>query len=249
MRQANRDHVSYKVFERSQHDRHNNRPTAEHASNHSTYRLRVLSDRTPRHRRATGIGYRAFDTATYYGNEKAAGQAIRDAGLNPQMSSSPPSCVLGTWDTQKPGKRLRLPVASSVRTSLTFTLLTGHIKISGLIEGTWRALERLLDRGSVGAIGVSNFDASDLGTLPQHSRIVPAVNQIELNPLRQRKGLLAESLPVYSHHRLGAAGQGRPVLTNFPPWWARTPGHRRANRAALLLQKQVVTTLGSANLT
>lgn len=33
---------------------------------------------------AARAGYRAFDTATFYGNEQAVGQGIRDAGLTPE---------------------------------------------------------------------------------------------------------------------------------------------------------------------
>lgn len=55
----------------------------------------------------------------------------------------------------------------------------------------WKAMEKLVDEGLVRAIGVSNFDESQLRALveAESTRIKPAVNQVELHPLKQgRRG-------------------------------------------------------------
>ena len=52
----------------------------------------------------------------------------------------------------------------------------------------WRAMEGLLDEGLVRAIGVANFHSDRLVDLIEHNDIVPAVNQIEVNPFFQRPG-------------------------------------------------------------
>ncbi|KAL3477615.1 hypothetical protein BJX99DRAFT_269710 [Aspergillus californicus] len=48
---------------------------------------------------------------------------------------------------------------------------------------TWREMEKLLDTGKVKAIGVANFSTVNLSRLLQSARIVPAVNQTEIQPL------------------------------------------------------------------
>lgn len=51
-------------------------------------------------------------------------------------------------------------------------------------------MERLLATGKVKAIGVSNFDIHNLEVLRRSSKVVPAVNQVELHPYLQQDRLL-----------------------------------------------------------
>ncbi len=53
----------------------------------------------------------------------------------------------------------------------------------------YRALERLLDEGTVRAIGVSNFMAEHLDRLLAETSVVPAVNQLEIHPYFHQAGL------------------------------------------------------------
>lgn len=46
----------------------------------------------------------------------------------------------------------------------------------------WEDLETLHAQGKARAIGVSNFRVPDFETLLQTAKVVPAVNQVELNP-------------------------------------------------------------------
>lgn len=48
---------------------------------------------------------------------------------------------------------------------------------------TWREMEALLATGKVKAIGVANFSTVNLEKLLQTAKIVPAVNQTEIQPL------------------------------------------------------------------
>jgi len=54
----------------------------------------------------------------------------------------------------------------------------------------WTALEDAQSRGLVKSIGVSNFGVKHLQQLKESSRIMPAVNQIELHPWCQQREIV-----------------------------------------------------------
>jgi len=56
----------------------------------------------------------------------------------------------------------------------------------GDVYGEWRAMEALYEQGKIRAIGVSNFYPDRVMDLIIHNKVVPAVNQIEVNPFQQQ---------------------------------------------------------------
>lgn len=56
----------------------------------------------------------------------------------------------------------------------------------GDVYGEWRAMEELYQQGKIKAIGVSNFQTDRIMDLIVHNKIVPALNQIEVNPFQQQ---------------------------------------------------------------
>jgi diketogulonate reductase-like aldo/keto reductase len=56
----------------------------------------------------------------------------------------------------------------------------------GDVYGEWRAMEELYTEGKIKAIGVSNFHPDRLMDLIIHNKVVPAINQIEINPFHQQ---------------------------------------------------------------
>jgi diketogulonate reductase-like aldo/keto reductase len=54
----------------------------------------------------------------------------------------------------------------------------------GDVYGEWRAMEELYQQGKIKAIGVSNFQPDRIMDLMIHNKIMPAVNQIEVNPFQ-----------------------------------------------------------------
>ena len=61
----------------------------------------------------------------------------------------------------------------------------------GDVHGAWRAMEELYEEGKIRAIGVSNFHPDRLADLIAFNRIIPAVNQIEVNPFHQQPHAVA----------------------------------------------------------
>lgn len=132
-------------------------------------------------RDALAAGYRHIDTAQVYMNEAEVGQALAQSGL-PRDEVFITSKV---WLTNYRGTR------ASVERSLQ-KLGTGHLDLMllhqpfGDVYAAWRELEELQAAGKIRAIGVSNFSPARLADLGLFNRILPQVNQIEINPFHQR---------------------------------------------------------------
>ncbi len=66
------------------------------------------------------------------------------------------------------------------------------------IYGAWRALEEYQAADKIRAIGVSNFTADRVLDLGLFNKVMPAINQIEINPFHQQRAqveaLLAEGI-------------------------------------------------------
>ncbi|WP_378143972.1 aldo/keto reductase [Cnuibacter sp. UC19_7] len=199
---------------------------------------------------AAAAGYRSFDTAAMYANEKQVGDGFRDAGLTPDdvfLTSKVWRSDMGYQST------LRSYAASCRNLGVDaldlFLIHWPHSDDRVMIE-TWRAMEHLLEQGDVESIGVSNFSESDLDLLAAHSNVVPAVNQIELNPLRphttlrgenQRRGIVTTAW--------SPLGQGGPLLA-CPELTSIASQHGVSEAQVVLrwmLQKQIVAIPRSSN--
>lgn len=77
---------------------------------------------------------------------------------------------------------------------------------------TWREMESLLTTGKVKAIGVANFSTVNLEKLLQTAKVVPAVNQTEIQPLLPQDKLHAYCMAKGIHQTafgpLGGAASG-----------------------------------------
>jgi 2,5-diketo-D-gluconate reductase A len=138
---------------------------------------------------ALEAGYRHIDTAKLYRNEEGVGEAVRKSGLDRDRVF----VTSKVWnDDQGYDATLRAFDASMDR--LGFDLLDLYLihwpsPDHARVADTWRAMEKLYVDGRVRAIGVSNFEPADLRRLLDVSDVVPVVNQVELNPYRQRREL------------------------------------------------------------
>ncbi|MFT4123377.1 MAG: aldo/keto reductase [Microbacteriaceae bacterium] len=136
---------------------------------------------------ALELGYRHVDTASLYGNEREVGRAIAASGL-------PREAVFVTtklWNSDQGYERaLRAAEASLDALGLEAVdlyLIHWPAPALGLAADSWRALERLAAEGRARSIGVSNFLPHHLEALLGGASIVPAVNQIEVNPFLQQR--------------------------------------------------------------
>lgn len=141
---------------------------------------------------ALQVGYRHIDTAAAYGNEREVGKAIHQSGVARDdvfietkiwISDFGYDATLHAFD-KSAGK---LGVEQ-------LDLLILHQALPGEFEltvGAYKALETLYADGKVRAIGISNFMPEHLDRLLAETRIVPAVNQIEVHPYFRQSDVIA----------------------------------------------------------
>ncbi len=135
-------------------------------------------------RSALEAGYRHIDTASMYRNEEGVGAGVRDSGL-------PREEVFVTTKFMPRGDHPDRELAASLR-RLGFDYVDLYLIHwpAGEPSRFWSAFERLTEKGLARAVGVSNYDAGQLGELIRHADVPPTVNQVEFNPFVYRRRLL-----------------------------------------------------------
>ena len=131
-------------------------------------------------------GYRHFDCAHAYQNERSLGRAIKDSGVERDS----------LWITSKlwpneygEGKTLKAIERMLGRLGLDYIDLVYFHQPMGDFVGGWKEMEMALSMGIVRAIGISNFDTSDslFDQLIASAKVKPQIMQIECHPYAQRK--------------------------------------------------------------
>ncbi|MGN6273788.1 MAG: aldo/keto reductase [Protaetiibacter sp.] len=179
---------------------------------------------------AAALGYRHIDTATKYGNEAGVADGIRRTGIDRGEFF-----VTTKLDGAFQGDDRAIGGLDAALDRMGFDyvdLLLIHWPLPkrGLFVDTWRTFERLHADGRARAIGVSNFRPEHLEVLLAETEVVPAVNQIQLNPRVPRPDHrdydAAHGIVTVSYSPLG--GQGArvlddPVVRRIADGLGRTP--------------------------
>lgn len=134
-------------------------------------------------RDAIDVGYRLIDTAAAYQNETQVGNAIRATGI--ARNALFVTTKLWLQDASYAGARAQFE-RSLNRLQLDYVDLYLIHQPYGDVHGAWRAMEELHKEGKIRAIGVSNFHPDRLVDLIAFNKVVPAVNQVEVNPFNQQ---------------------------------------------------------------
>lgn len=136
---------------------------------------------------ALDAGYRAFDTAYFYGNEVALGKALN----NSEMNRDELFITSKLWnDYQGYDSTIEYFNRSLENLGLDYIdlfLIHWPCEKDGLFIESYKALEKLYEEGKVKAIGVCNFKEHHLKKLMDATDVVPQVNQIELHPYSNQK--------------------------------------------------------------
>jgi 2,5-diketo-D-gluconate reductase A len=138
-------------------------------------------------RDAITLGYRLIDTATVYGNEKAVGDGIKESGI----SRKELFITSKVWIQDPPYDHVMKEFQISLdKLGTDYLDLYLIHRPRGNFKDTWKAMEELYDAGKIRAIGISNFEPSQLEELKTYAKIQPAVNQIETHAFFQEQKAL-----------------------------------------------------------
>ena len=132
---------------------------------------------------AIAAGYRHFDTAQAYANEKEVGQAIAESGLPREEFFITSKVWLDNYGYEKARQSVLDSLEKMGLDYLDLMLL--HQPFSDYY-GAYRALEDLYREGKLRAIGVSNFYPDRLSDLAAFTEITPQINQVETHPFNQQ---------------------------------------------------------------
>jgi alcohol dehydrogenase (NADP+) len=162
---------------------------------------------------ALKVGFRHFDCAERYRNEREVGEALRGEFATRAIAREDVFITTKLWNTNHRPERVEPAFdASCDRLGLRYMdLYLSHTPFafqpgdimdprdeSGniiydqgvtLLE-TWKAMESLVDQGKCGAIGLSDVALENLAPLYEAARIKPAVVQVESHPYLPQTELL-----------------------------------------------------------
>uniref|UniRef100_A0A0E0P9S9 NADP-dependent oxidoreductase domain-containing protein n=1 Tax=Oryza rufipogon TaxID=4529 RepID=A0A0E0P9S9_ORYRU len=185
---------------------------------------------------ALEAGFRHFDTASLYRTEAPLGEAIAEATRRGLLASREEAFVTTKlWCTQchpdlvLPSLRESLRNLQMEYVDLYLIHLPISVKPGPMVfpvkkedvvpfdfGGVWRAMEECLEEchrlGLAKAIGVSNFTTKHIDKLLAVATILPAVNQVEMNPTWQQRTVReycdAKGIRVTAYSPLGGQNWG-----------------------------------------
>ena len=167
---------------------------------------------------AAELGYRHFDTAQAYGNERGVGEGIRTCGV-PREELFVVSKVAAEHKTYEEAKSSIDKTLSDMGLDYLDMMIIHSpqpwVEVNQsedrYVEGNraaWKALEDAYKEGKLKAIGVSNFQIGDIESLLEACEIKPMVNQIllhisntpaELVEYCQKNGIAVEAYSPIAH--------------------------------------------------
>lgn len=177
---------------------------------------------------ALETGYRLIDTAASYQNETQVGNALKHSGI--ARNELFVTTKLWLQDTHYDGAKAQFE-RSLNRLQLDYVDLYLIHQPYGDVHGAWRAMEELYQAGKIRAIGVSNFHPDRLADFMAFNTVIPAVNQVEVNPFTQQlhaapwmksRGIQPEAWAPFAEGRNGLFQH--PVLTAIGEKQGKSPG-------------------------
>ena len=169
------------------------------------------------------MGYRQFDTAWRYYNERAIADALKDNGIQREdvfitsKFNADSVCKYGYHSAKLSFlNRLRKRTIHDAIEESFKNLKTDYIDLYLIHwpytfwKEIWEEMLEFYEQGRFRAVGVCSFLPPHLEALKSISGIVPQVNQFEISPLNTQKQLIAyckergiavEAMSTFSHFR------------------------------------------------
>ena len=136
---------------------------------------------------AIEAGYRLIDTAQSYGNEEAVGEAIQKTNVPRNELFITTKVWISNYGYEKAKASIEESLKKMQLDYLDLVLIHQPLKD---YHGAYKALIDLYHEGKIKAIGVSNFYPDRLVDLCLDTDVLPAINQVEVNPFHQQNQAL-----------------------------------------------------------
>lgn len=133
---------------------------------------------------ALKIGYRLVDTAISYRNEDGVGQTTAQSDVDREdlfLTTKIPvdDKYVGSKDAVR--KTIDLSLENFKTDYLDLYLIHHPLKDADQVQMVWEVFEEYVEAGKLKNIGVSNFTEDMIEEMKKHAKIMPAVNQIQIN--------------------------------------------------------------------
>lgn len=170
--------------------------------------------------KAYEMGYRQFDTAWRYGNERHIAQALKNNGIRREdVFITSKFNITGSYKSLFYHDRLYSLKFRSIKSVIEQSfrdLDTNYIDLYlmhfpyPMYKKIWEVMSKFYNEGRIRAIGVCSFLPPHIEALKHCSDIIPAVNQFEISPLNTQKDLIkycrneriaVEAMSTFSHYR------------------------------------------------
>jgi D-xylose reductase len=214
---------------------------------------------------AIKAGYRLFDGACDYGNEKQCGEGISRAIKDGLVKREDLFIVSKLWQTFHDKENVE-PITRRQLADWQvdyFDLFLIHFPVAleyvdpevryppgwhyddagteirwskATNQETWEGMENLVEKGLAKSIGISNFQAQAIYDLLKYAKIRPATLQVELHPYHQQSELVSLAK---------AEGIALTAYSSFGPTGFIELDMDIAKSASPLMQHEVFTTLAS----
>lgn len=151
-------------------------------------------------RNAVKLGYRLFDTASFYKNEDVVGKVLNDCINEGLVNREELFITTKLWNDEH-----KDPV-SALKNSLKrmkmeyVDLYLIHFPLGKIVNGklirqiplhkTWPKMEDCVSLGYARYLGVSNFQVQILIDLLSYANVLPVVNEVELHPFLCQEDLV-----------------------------------------------------------
>ncbi|KAM9326783.1 aldo-keto reductase family 1 member A1 [Gastrophryne carolinensis] len=224
---------------------------------------------------ALSAGYRHIDCASVYGNETEVGEAINESLAGQGLKREEIFVTSKLWNNKHHSDdvegALRKTLSDLQLSSLDLYLMhwpyafkrgdnifpldpEGSLQYDDTdYRDTWRAMEKLVEKGLTKAIGLSNFNKGQIDNILSMATIKPAVLQVECHPYLAQNELIAHchahGLVVTGYSPLGSPDRSwrkpeDPVLLEEPSILEMAKKYKKSEAQILLrwqVQRNVVT--------
>lgn len=182
---------------------------------------------------AVKLGYRHFDTAQAYENEHGVGEGIRTCGT-PREELFVTTKLAAEVKTYKEAvaaidgslKTMGLDYIDMmlIHSPQPWTKFREENRYEEGNRAAWRALEEAYKAGKLRAIGISNFEKQDIGSLLMGCSVAPMVNQLlahvsntpfELIQYSESKGMLVEAYSPVAHGEMLKNGAVQEIAAKY----------------------------------